>query len=53
MAWGFGSSSGNQTNTSGVGTDVSKEQMAMFAGAAQSSGLADMAMNQVDQFTVA
>jgi hypothetical protein len=53
MAWGFGSSSGNQTNLTppGVGTGVSKEQMAMFAGAAQSSGLADMAMNQVDQFT--
>jgi len=52
MAWGFGSNNGNQTNLTppGVG-GMSQEQMAMFAGAAQSSGLTDMAMNQVDQLT--
>ena len=51
MAWGFGNS-GNQSNLTppGVG-NISKDQMNMFASAAQSSGLADMAMNQVDQIT--
>lgn len=51
MAWGFGNS-GNQTNLTppGVG-NISQDQMAMFANAAQSSGLTDMAMNQVDQMT--
>ena len=51
MAWGFGNS-GNQTNLTppGVG-NISQDQMTMFANAAQSSGLTDMAMNQVDQMT--
>lgn len=40
MAWSFGSNNG-----------PSKEQMAMFGQAAQDSGLAGMAMNQVDQIT--
>jgi len=53
MAWGFGSSSGNPASLTppGVGGGVSKEQMAMFASAAQSSGLTDMAVNKVDQIT--
>lgn len=51
MAWGFGNS-GNQSNLTppGVG-NLSQDQMNMFASAAQSSGLADMAKNQVDQIT--
>lgn len=51
MAWGFGNN-GNQTNLTppGVG-NISQDQVAMFANAAQSSGLTDMAMNQVDQMT--
>jgi len=53
MAWGFGSGNGNAASLTppGVGSGVSKEQMAMFASAAQSSGLSDMAVNKVDQIT--
>jgi len=40
MAWSFGSNNG-----------PSQEQLAMFGQAAQDSGLAGMAMNQVDQMT--
>ena len=48
---GFGNS-GNQSNLTppGVG-NISKDQMNMFVSAAQSSGLTDMAINQVDQIT--
>jgi|SRR5210317_86312 len=41
MAWSFGSNNGGP----------SQEQLAMFGQAAQDSGLAGMAMNQVDQMT--
>jgi len=52
MAWGFGNS-GNQASLTppGVGGAISQDQMAMFAAAAQSSGLSDMAMSKVDQVT--
>jgi len=52
MAWGFGNS-GNQASLTppGVGGGISQDQMAMFAAAAQSSGLSDMAMSKVDQVT--
>jgi len=52
MAWGFGNS-GNQASLTppGVGSGISQDQMAMFAAAAQSSGLSDMAMSKVDQVT--
>lgn len=52
MAWGFGNS-GNQASLTppGVGGSISQDQMAMFAAAAQSSGLSDMAMSKVDQVT--
>ena len=35
----------------GVGNGISPDQMSLFANAAQSSGLTDMARNQVDQMT--
>ena len=51
MAWGF-SSNGNQASLTppGVGS-MNQDQMALFANAAQSSGLSDMARGQVDQMT--
>ena len=52
MVWGLGSN-GNQSNLTppGSGNGLSGDQLAMFGTAAQSSGLADMALNQVDQMT--
>jgi len=52
MAWGFGNN-GNQASLTppGVGGGATQEQLAMFASAAQSSGLTDMARQQVDSIT--
>lgn len=49
--WGNSSSNGNPLTPPGVGNGISQEQMSLFANAAQSSGLTDMARNQVDQMT--
>jgi len=51
MAWGFGNT-GNQASLTppGVG-GMNQDQMALFASAAQSSGLTDMAVQQVDSMT--
>jgi hypothetical protein len=51
MAWGF-TNNGNQATLTppGVG-GMNQDQMALFANAAQSSGLTDMAKSQVDQMT--
>jgi len=52
MAWSFGSNN-NQSDLTppGVGGALSQDQMNLFANAAQSSGLTDMALNQVNQMT--
>ena len=42
---------GNGLTPPGVGNGISQEQMSLFANAAQSSGLTDMARHQVDQMT--
>ncbi len=42
---------GNGLTPPGVGNGISQEQMSLFANAAQSSGLTDLARNQVDQMT--
>jgi len=51
MAWGF-TNNGNQATLTppGVG-GMNQDQMALFANAAQSSGLTDMARSQADQMT--
>jgi len=49
--WGNSSNQGNGLTPPGVGGPISQEQMSLFASAAQSSGLTDMARNQVDQMT--
>ena len=49
----FGSNSGNAASLTppGIGGGISQDQMALFANAANQSGLTGMAMQQVDQMT--
>jgi len=48
--WG-NSGNSNGLTPPGVGNGISQDQMSLFANAAQSSGLTDMARGQVDQMT--
>tara|TARA_B100000575_G_scaffold160277_1_gene128121 strand:- start:1441 stop:2160 length:720 start_codon:yes stop_codon:yes gene_type:complete len=49
----FGNSNGNAASLTppGIGAGISQDQMALFANAANQSGLTDMARAQVDQMT--
>jgi hypothetical protein len=49
--WGNSSNNGNALTPPGVGNGISQEQMSLFASAAQSSGLQDLAMQKMDSMT--